>query len=158
MKVQSILLASAGFVSAAIDFGNWHPQMPERGEVRSPCPGLNTLANHGIIPRDGKNLNVPILVKALGETYNLSAEISTVIANGGLKTSSNPASGNFTLEDLTKHGLIEHDASLSRKDASEGDNYSFSPVIFQEYTNYLRGVNDLTHNEIAAARWWVSCT
>ncbi|KAJ7350928.1 Chloroperoxidase [Mycena albidolilacea] len=35
---------------------------PTATNVRSPCPGLNTLANHGYLPRSGKNISVPSLV------------------------------------------------------------------------------------------------
>ena len=68
MKITSALFAVVGLVSAAIDFGNWHP--PVSGEVRSPCPALNSLANHGIINHDGKDLEVPALVKAMGEALS----------------------------------------------------------------------------------------
>ncbi|KAJ0389696.1 hypothetical protein ATCC90586_011116 [Pythium insidiosum] len=35
--------------------------------VRSPCPALNSMANHGFIPRDGKNLSRPLLKTAIIE-------------------------------------------------------------------------------------------
>lgn len=35
------------------------------GSVRSPCPALNTLANHGFINRDGKNVDIEDLANAL---------------------------------------------------------------------------------------------
>lgn len=66
--------------AAAIDF-SVHPWIaPGSNDSRGPCPGLNTyvpshhlvfathfpvsLANHGILPRNGRNISVPMLVKA----------------------------------------------------------------------------------------------
>ena len=34
--------------------GEYHPPGPT--DQRSPCPALNTLANHGLLPRDGKDV------------------------------------------------------------------------------------------------------
>jgi hypothetical protein len=51
------LLASASAFPAYIQAS----QIP--GSVRSPCPGLNSLANHGFLPRSGKNISIPVLVK-----------------------------------------------------------------------------------------------
>ncbi|KAK1078388.1 hypothetical protein LTR33_007279 [Friedmanniomyces endolithicus] len=39
----------------AVRLGSY--QAPGPNDSRGPCPGLNTLANHGLINRDGKNLN-----------------------------------------------------------------------------------------------------
>lgn len=35
--------------------------------VRSPCPGLNTLANHGFIHHDGRNMTIPHLLTGLAQ-------------------------------------------------------------------------------------------
>lgn len=156
MKPQSILLAIAGILTTAtsLDFGDWHP--PVSGDVRSPCPALNSLANHGFIPRNGKNLEVRVLVQAMGEALNVSTEVATTVANAGLRTSSDPSSGKFNLDDLSKHGIIEHDGSLSRKDVSvNGDNHSFCPEIFNEFLSHFDDSNAITVPAAAAARWLV---
>jgi hypothetical protein len=49
-------LVSAGAVSA----GEW--RAPTDTDSRSPCPGLNTLANHDVLPRNGLNITQPMLV------------------------------------------------------------------------------------------------
>ncbi|KAG6614069.1 Aromatic peroxygenase [Phytophthora cinnamomi] len=43
---------------------------------RSPCPALNVLANHGYIPRDGKNVTPLLLQEALVEVYNLDLSLA----------------------------------------------------------------------------------
>jgi hypothetical protein len=35
---------------------DWVPSVLVANSSRSPCPMLNTLANHGYLPRDGKNI------------------------------------------------------------------------------------------------------
>lgn len=45
------------------NFTAWSP--PGAGDVRSPCPGINSLANHGFLPHDGKGITIPDLIAAL---------------------------------------------------------------------------------------------
>ena len=48
-----------GSVAASVDPDNKRPEpgypymAPKATDSRGPCPGLNTLANHGYLPRDG---------------------------------------------------------------------------------------------------------
>ncbi|DAZ93896.1 TPA: hypothetical protein N0F65_004743 [Lagenidium giganteum] len=76
---------------------------------RSPCPGLNTLANHGYLPRDGKNLTPAIIKHAIMQVYNLEDSLAERLASALPPT--------LTLADLGQHGFIEHDASLVHDDA-----------------------------------------
>lgn len=39
--------------------------------------------------------------------------------------------GTFDLHDMRRHNVIEHDASLTRLDARQGDNYTFQPAMLQ---------------------------
>lgn len=39
--------------------------------------------------------------------------------------------GTFDLFDMRRHNVIEHDASLTRLDARQGDNYTFQPAMLQ---------------------------
>jgi hypothetical protein len=39
--------------------------------------------------------------------------------------------GTFDLVDLRRHGVIEHDASLTRLDFHQGDNYTFQPDMLE---------------------------
>jgi hypothetical protein len=148
--IVSLVIASVG---ASVNFADWHPPTHNH-QVRSPCPALNSLANHGILPQDGRNYTIPILVKALGEGLNISAEVATTLSTFGLSTSSNPASGAFNLDDLNKHNAVEHDASLSRMDFDLGNgSQDFSPAVFQETLEYFHGATEVGISEVAAARW-----
>ncbi|KZL76550.1 sterigmatocystin biosynthesis peroxidase stcc (chloroperoxidase) [Colletotrichum tofieldiae] len=98
---------------------------------RSPCPGLNAIANHGYLPRDGENISLEILTKALNETANLHSSLSEFLGDLALKLSTTGDPKTFHLNDIAAHGdFIEHDASLSRADAYFGDNLSFNKTIW----------------------------
>lgn len=72
---------------------------------RSPCPALNTLANHGYIPRNGKELTPTILRDGLMKVFNIDKKLLDVIFLA--------IPSNFTLSDLE---FINHDASLVHVD------------------------------------------
>ncbi|PPR02524.1 hypothetical protein CVT24_001950 [Panaeolus cyanescens] len=60
--------------------------MPTFGN-RSPCPALNSLANHGYIPREGTNLGFWDVFRAVSFVYNLSYVLSFILTLGGFITS-----------------------------------------------------------------------
>jgi len=139
-------------LALALDFENWHPPGP--GDVRGPCPALNGIANHAFIPHNGKNLTVPLLVQVMGEVFNISPELATIVSELGLLTAANPASGHFDLDDLDKHNLFEHDASLSRADFDlGGDDHTFRPDIFAKFLEFFDGMENVTIPVAAAARY-----
>jgi hypothetical protein len=39
--------------------------------------------------------------------------------------------GTFDLRDLRRHNVVEHDASFTRLDFRQGDNYTFQPAMFK---------------------------
>ena len=57
--------------------GDYAPARP--GDIRSPCPAVNTLANHGYLPRDGRNVRASEFLKGMNQ-YGLSSAL------GGLLT------------------------------------------------------------------------
>ncbi|TMW67458.1 hypothetical protein Poli38472_011078 [Pythium oligandrum] len=75
---------------------------------RSPCPALNALANHGYLPRNGKNLTPAILKKAVMDVYNVDETLGQSFV-GRLPPT-------LTLADLSVHNFVEHDASLVHDD------------------------------------------
>ncbi|KAL0573897.1 hypothetical protein V5O48_008045 [Marasmius crinis-equi] len=118
-----------------IDFSA-HPYMaPGPNDSRSPCPGLNTLANHGFLPRDGRNITVPMIVQAGLKGFNIQPDVLRPAAKLGLLSS--PEEQSLTLEDLKLHNtLVEGDASLSREDFDiNGDNLHFNETIFATLAN-----------------------
>lgn len=108
--------------------------------VRSPCPGLNSLANHGFLPHNGKGNTIPILLKGLAEGLNMGADFTVAIGGAGLLASPNPFGGSFNLDDLNQHNFpIEHDASISRQDAALGNDQPFYDPNWQQYIHFFDG-------------------
>ncbi|KAJ8502410.1 heme-thiolate peroxidase [Pleurotus djamor] len=94
---------------------------PQEGDIRSPCPALNTMANHGYINRDGKNLTANGLVRGLMACYNLTLPLAIVLSYGGfVLIHKYNLFQTITLHDVAKHGYVEHDASLVHRDVKEG--------------------------------------
>ncbi|KAF2258356.1 Chloroperoxidase, partial [Lojkania enalia] len=99
-------------------------------------------------------LSTPLLVHALAVSINMSAETATTFAGIGLSASRDPASGTFDLDDLNRHNIVEHDASLSRRDfALNGASQAFSAEIFAETLAHLGDAEDITIPAAAAARY-----
>ncbi|KAF8202720.1 Cloroperoxidase [Mycena galopus ATCC 62051] len=112
---------------------------PTATDVRSPCPGLNTLANHGYISRSGKNITIPMILNGASDAFNIDAGPILPAAKFGLLSGDEPVS--LDLDALRLHSLIEHDASISRGDAAFGDNLSFNETLFTVLANANPGVD-----------------
>ncbi|KAJ7059242.1 Cloroperoxidase [Mycena amicta] len=112
---------------------------PTATDVRSPCPGLNTLANHGYLPRNGKNLTIPIILDAALQGFNVGP--SPILVGAKLGLLSGDAPDTLDLDALALHSLIEHDASISRGDFALGDNLHFNETIFSTLVNANPGVD-----------------
>jgi hypothetical protein len=81
--------------------------------VRAPCPMLNTLANHNFLPHDGKAITLDRVRYALGTALNMSQEFSDFLFSEAITTSPETNATTFSLHDLGRHNILEHDASLS---------------------------------------------
>lgn len=111
----------------------------EAGDQRGPCPGLNALANHGYISRDGVTGLVEVTT-AINSVYGMGLELATILATLGTVFVGDPISLNpgFSIgavdpgvENLLDNGLtllgtprglvgshniIESDSSMTRPD------------------------------------------
>jgi hypothetical protein len=73
---------------------------------------LNSLANHGFLPRDGKSLiNEDETKYALG-ALNIDGGLATFLHNFAITTNPEPNATAFSFEHLNRHNILEHDASL----------------------------------------------
>ncbi|KAL5120691.1 hypothetical protein ACEQ8H_001440 [Pleosporales sp. CAS-2024a] len=110
--------------------GNHAFQAPGKSDQRGPCPGLNALANHGYIARNG---------------ITSFAEVVTAINQGkprGLQGS---------------HNWLEADASLTRNDYYvTGDSWTMNMTLFREFYDRAdeNGVLSLDLLADQAARRW----
>jgi hypothetical protein len=120
---------------------------PSASDARSPCPALNTLANHGYMyaspassspslssrswrSHDGRNLTLAQLVFALQAGYNVSAPLAYFLSLTGLLFCGRgwPWARTLDLTELARHDALEHDASLVHADAAPGARYAPIPV------------------------------
>jgi hypothetical protein len=91
---------------------------------------MNALANHGVFPHNGKGITKEMVVNLLTSSINLDAKICNVFASVGLSTNPDHSAHSFDLDHLARHGIIEHDVSLSRQDVALGDNKSFDDYVW----------------------------
>ncbi|KAH9961138.1 Cloroperoxidase [Lactifluus volemus] len=98
--------------------GIWPEYIPPKpGDSRCSCPALNAMANHGILPRDGRNITFRELSGKVRATYNFAPSFCLYVPRDIahiLNRSYN--TGRFDLSDIDVHNGIEHDASLVRRD------------------------------------------
>lgn len=134
---------------------------PTAKDIRGPCPGLNTAANHGFLARDGITTYAE-LVDMQQNVYNVGYDLANLLAFLGLqadgdfvttklsigcsatpRTSINPLlTGNQP--GLVGHNKFEGDSSLTRGDYfPTGDNYSFNRTLFDQMTRSTGGKFDL---------------
>ncbi|KAK0649973.1 Chloroperoxidase [Cercophora newfieldiana] len=110
---------------------------PGPKDARSPCPMLNSLANHGYLPRNGKNVSIDQIVNGIDEALNLSPLSSRPVAEFAATTSTTGNPSTMHLSDLATHGVIEHDGSLSRNDIFFGDNKKFNKKIYDTVAKFF---------------------
>ncbi|KAF4503571.1 sterigmatocystin biosynthesis peroxidase stcC [Fusarium agapanthi] len=109
-------------------------------DSRSPCPGLNALANHGYLPRDGANINYDMINHAAQAAYNFEdgfyIDAVNMVFQLNISTSNRP-SETFHLRDLAQHDQIEVDGSLTRSDIFFGDDLHFDATVFDPVSRDL---------------------
>ncbi|KAJ7358462.1 Chloroperoxidase [Mycena albidolilacea] len=116
--------------------GKW-PEFvaPKEGDSRSCCPALNALANHGILPHDGRNIKFTEITDTVRTTFNFAPSFCRFVPSFmAQKLHKNYKTDACDLADISLHNAIEHDASLTRQDAK------FDP---DQGKPYLPLINDL---------------
>lgn len=127
--------------------------------VRSPCPALNSLANHGILPRNGYD----ITRQQYKEAVMLVFELTDSAADGLVRDLPDKCNLNF----LATHDLIEHDASLASDDGVSGKdphivNRDMVEDICRRAQNGFITLNDIIDTlkarlDSCNKRWWPKC-
>ncbi|KAL9069625.1 MAG: hypothetical protein Q9161_005424 [Pseudevernia consocians] len=155
---------------------------PSSTDIRSPCPIINTLANHGYIPRDGRNVRAPEMkaaMKELGVSITLRQFLTSAVY---LEHQDNPPTGFWAfirspfayifrifglrakgqvdssgvaclnLDELDRHGAVEHDVSMSRRDFAQGDNHSKQEDLVEDMLASASDGKDITVDDWAKFR------
>ncbi|KUI72246.1 Putative sterigmatocystin biosynthesis peroxidase stcC [Cytospora mali] len=112
----------------------WAPAGPD--DFRGPCPMMNTLANHGYLPHDGRNLTEANVINGLKNGLNFDPALGKIMFQQALIINPEPNATFFTLDMLNVHNILEHDASLSRSDAYFGNNHVFNETVFETTIKY----------------------
>lgn len=124
-KVSLSFLVVASMVSQSIqqDFPEW--QAPGEGDVRSPCPFINTLANHGLINRSGKDVDLYEMVNTLSITFDGEPPLFQFLADLAVSLNFTTTDENgvvrMDIDELFAHNKMEHDASFFRSDHFFGE-------------------------------------
>ena len=153
-----LLAATSTFASTFVPdpkelkVGDWAPAT--KTDVRSPCPALNTLANHGYLNRSGKNLTTDAVLKAITDKIGFSPALAKFIVDFVVSRKfSNFTDGFFTLKELHNHNVgLERDTSMTRGDLHFGDNYSFNKTLFNQMISFSSDGKVLTIPEISKHR------
>ncbi|KAK8043106.1 sterigmatocystin biosynthesis peroxidase stcC [Apiospora phragmitis] len=126
-------------------------QTAQAGDSRSPCPMLNSLANHGFLPRDGHDITYQNATSALQDALNFDPAPFVGQIHGVMKVSSTGSNGTFNLVDLNQKPF-EHDASLSRAEASSGDALHFDPKVWAQTAGHFGDTGVVSIEAAAEAR------
>ncbi|KAF7193679.1 Dothistromin biosynthesis peroxidase dotB [Pseudocercospora fuligena] len=130
-------------------------QPPREGDQRGPCPGLNALANHGYISRDGI-ASLTEAITAINTVYGMGIELATILAVMGVVWAGAPlsldpsfsiGSNDTAVQNLLggvlgilgtpqgldySHNLIESDSSPTRDDLYvTGDAWTMNLTNFE---------------------------
>jgi len=113
---------------------------PGPGDSRGPCPGLNLLANHGYLPRNGY-VNFGQVIEAAARGFNMGPDVATVLLVFAILTDGDIATESFYLGagpggvgGLNRHSTVEADISPNREDFYNGcgDNHHLSSRLFKQ--------------------------
>jgi hypothetical protein len=128
MHFLGLLTALKAFPSSDSDEISTHKyESPSENYNRAPCPGLNTLANHGYLNRNGLNITDTELIEAFLNVYGIGKGFSSTLVDG-IKDIKN-AYGSLDLNKLREHNLIEHDVSLVHSDAYFGPSWIVNQTL-----------------------------
>lgn len=98
---------------------------------------LNSLANHGFLPHSGKNITEEDTVNALYTALNVNQSLGEFLFRHAITTNPTPNATNFSLDDLSRHNILEHDASL-RCASISFNRFIISQDAFSRFVSMLR--------------------
>ncbi|KAI5370369.1 Putative chloroperoxidase [Septoria linicola] len=162
-----VVYAFPGGVHPAEERALYRPyKAPTGADSRGPCPMLNTLANHGYINHNGRNIEKQDLLNALLLNVGIQEScVETAMTNAFILCAfTTGADCGTTLHNLTLLGLphaFEHDHSFSRQDykmnyqsspSENSDNLNFNSTIFQESLDVLGGSSHMNFQQMQQVR------
>ncbi|KAJ3345622.1 hypothetical protein HDU91_007294 [Kappamyces sp. JEL0680] len=146
MKIFAAL--SLALVASGLKEGEYAPPRPS--DIRSPCPLLNTAANHGYFPRNGAGLIPKAKVVEVLSRFNIAPALSDRLVKG-LKRLQVGDGETLSLQAISKIGAIEHYASLVHDDAP-GDVLKVNQTLVDELVSFANGAPTLSLVQLAKFR------
>ncbi|KDR72108.1 hypothetical protein GALMADRAFT_1344340 [Galerina marginata CBS 339.88] len=147
----------------------WKPLAP--ADIRGPCPGLNTLASHGWLPRNGIASPAQI-VTAVQEGFNMANDVAIFIVygahlvDGNILTDRLSIGGKTALTGpelpapaivggLNTHAVFEGDSSMTRNDFFFGNNHDFNETLFDQLVDFSNrfGAGKYNYTVAGELRW-----
>ncbi|KAF2416442.1 Cloroperoxidase, partial [Tothia fuscella] len=117
----------------------WIPASQINGASRTSCPYLNTAANHGFLPRNGRQISIAQFDQSIIDSINFHPDFAHAITMAMLgklgvlvNNTEQDASLRLDLEQTNVHDKTEHDASISRFDLSQGNNKNVQTELVQD--------------------------
>lgn len=92
-------------------------------------------------------------MEALTRSINLDSSIANLFASVAITANPDHSSHSFDLDQVDKHGLIEHDVSLSRNDVAFGDNHTFNKEIWEESIKVYGENTETSFATVSQARY-----
>ena len=111
-------------------------EAPGPNDARGPCPGLNALANHGYLPRNGYASIVQLTI-ATNQVYGMGLDLGTILSAYGAAFDGTLVSWSIGGKEHTgiggSHNNYETDSSPMRGDLNQyGSNVNLIVSQFQE--------------------------
>ncbi|KDR72025.1 hypothetical protein GALMADRAFT_143372 [Galerina marginata CBS 339.88] len=149
-----------------------HPWMPVApADIRGPCPGLNTLASHGWLPRNGI-ASPSEIITAVQEGFNMENSLAVFITYAAHLVDGNVLTDQLSIGvktaltgptppapaivgGLNTHAVFEGDTSMTRGDFFFGNNHDFNETLFDEFVDFSNRFGGGKYNLTVASefRW-----
>jgi hypothetical protein len=152
MKSFSFLTLLSLF-SSAIALKEGEYAAPEAGAARSACPMLNTLANHGYLPRNGSAFNREKTREVFDRVLNTDSGVTDFFFNAAVNAGMTDGSPEtISLSSINVHGNIEHDISLVREDIALGNPLLINQTMVENFAKFASDGKGLAFGDIGAYR------
>ncbi|KAJ2905668.1 Cloroperoxidase [Zalerion maritima] len=118
-------------------------------DFRGPCPMMNTLANHGLLPHDGRNITKEVAVDAFNQGLNFDQALGELMFDIATIANPNPNATYFTLYNaypLTGPNTLDADQLDNSKIARQVQSKAFNPNY-----NFTSTTEDFSLGEVSAA-------
>jgi hypothetical protein len=128
---------------------------PAPNAVRSLCPCMNTLANHGYLPRDGSSFNKETVKTVFKEVLSVGEDVAEFFFNSSIDQGLNDTATRDTLSlgSINRFGAISHDVSLVRDDRALTTNeFAINPNLVEQFARKSTNGRTITFAQFAQFR------